>query len=307
MQVYTAPELCAEMGIGARTLQNKVRAGEVTKLDRGCYVKGALDVREWIRALQELHPSWVLAGRSALQFHARQQITFPLHFRTERPAKSRATDKFILTSHRNHSVTRYGPFNVATPILAAWEARREVPEEGVKRFLEQQYAGKDGKQRLETELNWMPKLPDGLRDFLATFSIGADSKLERRFFAALAARGLEFEQNVLIGPYFWDFQSKKLKRLLIEIGAYEYHRDLSTEQGQASYIREAWKFNHASLHGYVVLQFTAKCIDREMERCLDMVEDTMAALRGGLRKEWKPPWKWHSWLVERARFRSFTQ
>lgn len=299
VEIYTAAEICAHLGIGRRALKTKVEKGEITKLDRGIYAMGALSVQDRIRALQNLHPNWVLTGLNALQFHANQQITFPLRFRTGRPEKSRVAETFIVTAHRTHNVSTSGVFNVATPILAAWEARHDASAGDLRQFLEEKYAGKEGKWRLETDLVWMGKVPEELRKYLQTLSIGADSNLERRFFAALEARGLEFEQNVQIGPFLWDFQSRKLRRLLIEIGAYEYHRDLSAARGQASYIREVWKFNYASLHDYVVLQFTAKCVDTELERCLDMVEDVMTAMRGGAKKEWKAPWKWHSWLLGR--------
>lgn len=178
-----------------------------------------------------------------------------------------------------------------------------MSEAEVVDFLETAYGKKSGKQKLEQDLSSMGTIPAQLRDLLRTASIGADSQLEKRFYKALTDRGFEFEQNVLVGPYFWDFQSKRFKSLLIEIGAYQFHRKLDTMEGQNSYIREVWKMNYATYEAYTVLQFTAKCIDEELEACLDLVADTLKKLGGkDVRRTWVPPWKWHMWIFKTVGF-----
>ncbi len=297
-KVYSRQQLRAELGMGVREFRKKVLSGEITKLERGHYALGELSPQQWAAALLQIHPQWVLSGTTAYQFYCKLPFTFPLQFRAPRQSKPRKTDKFWVTAHRNHMVSRQGLVRVVPPIVAAWDAHDDIAAHTLSDFLEDAYAKKDGKRRLEQHLSWMGAVPAVLRSYVSTLSIGSDSRLERRFFRGLKRRGLEFEQNVMLGPYLWDFRSKRFKRLLIEIGAYTYHRDLSTAEGQAAYVREAWKFNYAVLEGHIVLQFTAKCIDEEMERCLDMVEDVIAVLEGtSPRRVWGPPWRWHSWLV----------
>lgn len=302
-KIYTREELCAHVGIGVRAFRTLLRSGEITKLDHGFYALGRLSANEFAVALLKIHPEWVLTGVSAYQFHNKARLTFPLQFRAPRTVKTRSNATFRVRGHRHTVATQFGQTRVVPPIVAAWDAREQISAHDLADFLENAYAKKQGKHNLELHLSWMGHVPKDLRAYISTLSIGTDSKTERNFFHALKRRGLDFEQNVLIGPYMWDFQSKRLKRLLIEIGAYKYHRDLSTAVGEKAHIKDSWKLNDAALNGYVVLQFTAKCIDEELERCLDMVEDTIAVMEGGSpRREWAPVWRWHSWIQRLDRF-----
>ncbi|WP_048380369.1 hypothetical protein [Corynebacterium renale] len=303
VETYTAAEICAHLGIGRHKLRTKLQKGEITKIDHGVYVEGSLKATDVAMALFQTHPNWILSGRSAYQMYLRQPLTLPVYFRSPRPQTNRVAEHFVVTSHRNHVVSIVNGIRMATPVLTAWDLRNEISEAEVVNSLETAYGKKTGKQKLEQDLSSMGTIPTQLRELLHTASIGADSQLEKRFYKALKGRGFEFEQNVLVGPYFWDFQSKRFKGLLIEIGAYQFHSELDTVEGQNSYIREVWKMNYAAYEGYVVLQFTAKCIDEELDACLDLVADTLKKLEGkAARRVWVPPWKWHMWIFKTVGF-----
>ncbi|SES23145.1 hypothetical protein CCYS_09860 [Corynebacterium cystitidis DSM 20524] len=297
MKIYSREELRTHLGIGERAFRSRLQSGEITKLDHGFYALGSFTGQEFAQALLQIHPTWVLTGVSAYQFHNRAPLTFPLHFRAPRNTRSRSSAHFQVKAHRYPVSSRFGQFTVVPPIVAAWDAHDEISAHDLVDFLEDAYAFKSGKRNLDLHLSWMGHVPVGLREYISTLSIGTDSNLERKFLRALKRRGFEFDQNVVVGPYRWDFRSKRFSRLLIEIGAYKYHRDLSTAEGEKGHVHDSWKLNYAALNGFVVLQFTARCIDNELERCLDMVEDSMRVLEGGKpQRKWKPAWRWHSWI-----------
>lgn len=297
-KIFTRAQLCSQLGINKHTFAGKLARGEITKLDRGKYVLGRPVPQEVARLFAQACPSWALTGISAYQHHTGAHLTFPLHYRGPRnTTQSRATRYFSVQATKRPVAVHYNGLWATPPVVAAWDARTQLSGNELTHFLEDAYSGKNGKHYLELHLSWMGRVPAGLRAIISTISIGSDSKLERRFFHALAKRGLSFKQNVLLGQYMWDFQSTANKRLLVEVGAHKYHRDLSTVRGELTYVRESWKFNQAALEGYVVMQFTAKCIDHELERCLDMVEDALATLEGAdVSRVWEPPWHWHSWM-----------
>lgn len=92
--IYSREELCAHLGIGVRAFRARLRSGEITKLDHGFYVLGTLSADEFAAALLFIHPEWALTGVSAYQFYHQARLTYPLHFRAPRTAKTRSNAKF---------------------------------------------------------------------------------------------------------------------------------------------------------------------------------------------------------------------
>ncbi|WP_018297265.1 hypothetical protein [Corynebacterium lubricantis] len=298
--MYTREQLRNKYSLSKKQFELRVSTGQFTQIARNMYLKNPATPAALVHALAESETPAVFTAKTAMELHQEQQLTFPIHVRVPETMRKRETPYLRTYPKREAPHKQIKTVPVARPAVAALDAHKasETSPE-VAEFLRISYGGRIGKEKLAQDLGELSRVPDSFKEFLKTIRLGADSKLERQFHHALEGRGLKFENNVLIEGIMWDFQHTTERKLLIEIGAYDFHRETSTNLGWQNYIRDVWKANWAQLNGYTVLQFTAKCVDIELGRCLDAVEEALQQRRGGGRRlAWPEPWKWHRGLRE---------
>ncbi|WP_394281927.1 hypothetical protein [Corynebacterium sp.] len=295
---YNASQLRAQLGISKNKFHRMLEAGEITRVDKNIYVMARLTPAEVAWQFQWRYESYPLTGPSAMSLYDDKPLKLPLHFQIPRTKRARDNDWMVTTRRaRQNDHIRKG-LRVTPPVVAAADALGFVDKQDVRAFLQRNYGKRGGKALLSEDLETLYRVPADLQDILSNTALGTDSQLESRFWEYLKREGLDFDHNVYLNGYMWDFVACDCPLFRIEIGAFDFHRDTSSHSGWQNYVRDVWKMNWAVINGVLVLQFTAKCIDLEPERCVEVVKQALEWHRNPAspRPSWALPWNWHKGL-----------
>lgn len=299
-ELLTTAELI-DAGHTHYSIARAVRTGDLFRLVRGVYKRTPPYRDDYLAAIALAHPQLVYTGRTACEIYLN-------YTDKSRPYTVRATGSPTLggllesTHGRAAESQEVDGLRVVTPLAAAIDAHHSHPHLALD-LLEKHYAGPQGKERLSTDLSSHTRVPKSFRDLLKHAAIGGDSQVERRLFRALRRKGLDVEQNFVLGPYRFDGLIQP-GRIIIEIDSYEYHAvtggKLERAQAKKVFTLDRWKQNLAARHGYVVLRYTAACIDDHFD---DVVQQILAAVGGDeiTAREQTGVWKWHE-VYTGARF-----
>lgn len=269
-------------GRGSRLAQQ----GRAIKVFPGVYTTRLPTAWEAAELFCKKYPDMVLSGRTAVQLYTSKPLTLPLCV----IGKSKLTDTAFITSTRRdllRPMTLAG-LTVQPPLLSA----ADLPfDEGVE-FIETFYGTRDGKSRLEQDLDCIRRVPSTLREILDEAVPNTDSGAERKLFRNLRESGMKPLANYKIGPFYWDIVLKR-PRVAIEIDGFDYHSSPETAA------RDAWKNNDASLRGWTTLRYTGSCLAHHFDEVLTQIlssqdPDFDAPVHGSFRR----------WHVFGRRFRS---
>ncbi|RNE48221.1 DUF559 domain-containing protein [Corynebacterium alimapuense] len=263
------------------------------RVDRGIYTTAPPTGNLLLRALSHNRPKLVFSGLTALQIHSDKDITLPVSARVPYGLSARRTAQITIRQSRCLLGRRIDGIFVTTPVAAVADLATTSHEAGeLIAFLEQQYAGRHGRESLETHLTRMPQPPAALKALIRAAAIGADSEAERRVFRELKRRGVEVLQNHNIGGYFFDGVLPR-SRVIVEIDGYQYH----SAENRTTFVRDRWKANYATRHGYRVLRYSGSCVKHHFN---DVIEQIIAATTDDprhLSTESSPVWRWHNTLI----------
>lgn len=286
-----------ELGYPTRKIRQLVTQGRLHRIDRGVYCTTPPSAAMVIQALRITRPHLVFTGRTAYQIINRKPLTLPVQALAKRP-KSRMSTKWAVirqvTDAPHISVSGH---RVALPVLAVVDLYRQRRMEAID-LIEGYYARREGKALLREHLDRVGRLPREARAFIESRAYGSDSLTERRIFAPLKRRLPGLEQNVFLEGYWWDGVYDK-EMVIVEIDGREYHR---AEQ-RGAFVKDRWKRNRVVRAGYIVLTYTAQCVDEHADMIVEQVEDTVRwrrqaenrAARRATPLSWEHlgVWDWH--------------
>ncbi|MDY3126938.1 MAG: DUF559 domain-containing protein, partial [Corynebacterium sp.] len=208
----------------------------------------------------------------------------------EGPRTIRGKNFYVKHSRLDRVEIRDG-MRVVHPLSAA----RAVPR-GTERALERFYSGPAGKRRFLRDIARSRRISARLRSLLQRISIGADTWGERILGRQLRACGLTVEHNVRMLGYRFDLVLGKYG-IVVEIDGWEYHKSLD------SFICDRWKTSNASASGFVVLRFTADCVQTYLDKVVDKILQAVAWVKNGrpraglLNNNPLPAHLWHQYVI----------
>lgn len=271
-------------GLSQDQLRRRVAKGEIFKIARGLYVRRKPEPMEVAQLLQQRWPKVMIAGKSAVEIYSRTAMTLPLEVAyTNRLSSS---EWFKAQRTRQRTFYEFKGIPVQNPILAALE----VDEKRAITMLEFHYRSVRGKAALERDLSSISRVPAGTKEMLRKVVHGSDSEAERLVVRALRRRGMKVETNRQIGPYFWDLVVGKIA---VEIDGYDFHK----AEDLATFIKDRWKANDATLRGYTVLRYSGSCVKHHLREVVQQIVDARQRTPDFSGYAHQSVWDWHSLLV----------
>lgn len=288
-------------GLSQRQIEALVQQGRLHRVEQGVFTTAPPRGTLLLRALCARRPNLVFTGRTALELRRQQPITLPVQAVVDGNKALHQSSLLRVRRRRHIRFQEVDGFKVPLRAVSVADADNITDAELIS-FMESEYQGTEGRVALEAELGTMPRVPVRLRELLSRTSVGADSEAERLVFRALAARGVEVEQNVEIGGYLFDLLIRKAG-VIVEIDGYQYHN----AEARQTFVRDRWKANYAARHGYLVLRYSGSCVKHHLEEVVDQILAAVEHSDEELDTEKEPVWKWHHiftregpWLVDVA-------
>lgn len=279
-EILTTADLRAR-GVHAKKIQKLIREGKLHRVDRGVYTTRRPEGELLLRALQRARPHLVFTGRTAWELRRNRSIYVPATALVARDRSRRGSGYLRLIRGRSGTTELLDGIRIADPLRTAMDMPRNRQLEAVT-YLEGEYEGRDGRDRLKKALAAYERVPAGMRVLVDKAAVGGDSDTERVLFRALRAQGIVMEQNKKVGDYRRDGVHEKSK-VIVEMNGYEYHR------GRGVMVRDYWKANDAVIRGYTHLTYSDSCIDMHLDEVVAQIE---AVIRGRA-QPCGPVWHWH--------------
>lgn len=279
-EILTTADLRAR-GLHAKRIRKLIREGKLHRVDRGVYTTRRPEGGLLLRALQQARPHIVFTGRTAWELRRNRSIRLPATALVARDGYRRGSGYLRLIRGRSATTELLDGIRIADPLRTAMDMPDNRRLQAVV-FLEEQYAGREGRDRLKKALATYGRVPARMRALVDKAAVGGDSGTERLLFRALRAQGIVMEQNKMVGPYRRDGVHEKSK-VIVEMNGYEYHRD------RGVMVRDHWKANDALIRGYTHLTYSDACIDMHLEEVVAQIE----AVVNGRAQPSAPVWDWH--------------
>lgn len=279
-----------------------VGRGQLVRVEKGVYCTRTPRGEQVLAALAVSRPHLVFTGRTAYQLINDKPLTLPLQALVGRGRTATSTEFVEVTRVTAVPYSLVKGHRVALPVRAAADLYQQRRYEAGQ-LIEDCYARREGKSLLRDHLDRVGRLPREARAFIESRAYGSDSLTERRIFAPLKQRLPGLEQNVYLEGYWWDGVYDR-EKVIVEIDGRDYH---GAEQ-RGAFIKDRWKRNRVVRAGYIVLTYTAQCVDEHADMIVEQVEDTVrwrrkAANRAATRAtplSWEHlgVWDWHVWWRE---------
>ncbi len=283
--------LLRERGLSQRKIEGLVRRGLLHRVEQGVFTTAPAEGEVLLRALLHRRPGLVFTGRTALQLRRGTPVTLPVQAAVPPGMSVNGTDRITLVRRKDVTYEEVRGFRVTSRAVAVADADR-VTDADLIAYLEEEFAGRRGKEALAEEVTAMRRVPARFHGLVARAAIGADSEAELAVARELIARGVEVEQNVFLGHYYFDIILPQA-RIIVEIDGYQFHNAESRE----AFVRDRWKANVAARQGYRVLRYSGSCVRHHL---IPVVEQIIALAEGAaepLATERLPVWEWHHVLT----------
>ncbi|AJE32003.1 hypothetical protein B842_00735 [Corynebacterium humireducens NBRC 106098 = DSM 45392] len=278
-------------GLTQRQIERLVANGHLHRVEQGLFTTRKPEGLLLLQALCHRRPNLVFTGRTALELRRDQPLTLPVQALVPRGRSSNSTPLLQLRRRKEPRFRQVRGLRLALPAVSVADAD-DLPDGELIAYLESEFAGHQGKRQLEAEVACMPRVPGRFRALVSRASIGADSEAERQVARALSARGLRVEQNVLLGGYYFDILLPTA-RVIVEIDGFRYH----SAERRETFVRDRWKANYATRHGYRVLRYSGSCVRHHPEEIVAQVVAAVEGLAEELDTESTPVWEWHDILT----------
>lgn len=287
-----------------------VRVGKMHRVEQGVYTTEIPDGLLTLQALSKARPGLIYSGRTAAFLYGVGPLEWPAEGRVPRNLSRYGGELLRLRSYAQRLARQVQGVQVETPIqLAAELSGIGVPKRQIRRFLQQQYGGVMGNDRLAVELAGMRYGRADAEALLDGLPTGTASGLELRavqaIMAALEGIPVTVTTNRRIRGYRFDVVIEEA-RVLVEIDSYAFHAgELGEKSAEEGFIRDRWKGNMATRWGWFLLRYSDDCVNHARDEMAQEVADTVRFL---LANRWRrrrdeealltdqPVWRWHPLL-----------
>lgn len=248
----------------AKRIRAAVRKGDLFRLAQGIYCDEEPDDRTALAALHEIR-GLVYTGSTAMSLYLDLPIRWPVEARCA--GQARRSDLYSLRRGVPERIRKAGGIALVSPLQAALDA--ELPDADLRDFLADAYHSIGAENALEQDLSALVKGRKQALVLLEGTPIGAMSKLERRAFEivseALADLPVTVLVNRMVGNYCYDLVIPEAQ-VAVEIDSFRYHAAEGEGVTLGSFVKERWKDNEISHHGWVLQHYTDACIRRAADR-----------------------------------------
>ncbi|MDN5719236.1 MAG: hypothetical protein ACTH2Y_04795 [Corynebacterium sp.] len=247
-----------------KKIRAAVRDGEIFRLAQGIYCDEEPDDRTVLVALHELR-GLVYTGSTAMSLYLDRPFRWPVEARCT--GQARRSELYSLRRGVPERIRTAGGIALVSPLQAALDA--ELPDGELRGFLANAYHGIGADNLLELDLASLVKGRKQAVVLLEGTPIGVMSKLERRAFEivseALADLPVTVLVNRMVGNYCYDLVIPEAQ-VAVEIDSFRYHAAEGEGVTLGSFVKERWKDNEITHHGWVLQHYTDACIRRAAER-----------------------------------------
>lgn len=297
-KVWTYKELLA-LGKTKGEIAWAVRKRKIYRLFHGVYTSVA-NPTAWTvwEGLLKVRPNAVLDGKSAIEVYQGKSPTLPLCARVPTPNLRQGAAAMVRLRRsirgRPQQLAGFKVVSLADAVATYLKEGGQVPALELRKLVESVYFSDRGNQRQNKELKELKTSPKKqLREFLGACISGTDSKLERRFVAAIRGAGFKTDQNYKIGGYKWDTMIRSLK-VVIDVDSRMYHGSENR-----NFIIDRWKTNEAQAQGWLALRITDDCVDYALPQIIEWLQEIKTFRHTHPRRSLNsqgigPVWRWHN-------------